>query len=295
MNVFGENLQFYRKQKNLTQEQLAEQLDVSRQTISKWEAGTTYPEMEKILQLCGLFSCSMDTLLRQDAVELEAADSQGYDLHMERHRRGITRGVVLLILGLAAYELLAGFCIGDAVQNTVFLCFAIVAILQLVVTGMQHDIYRKRNCFVREFYAKEEREQFEEKFPARIAAGIGVLLAGLLVGMNGSEFPLPVGMKDDFYSGIFLLFVAIGVGIIVYAGLGKGKYDIAAYNSLNNPDAEQKIRNQKIGVWSGCIMIVATIVFFVAGFAFHQWKICWLAFPIGGMLCGIVALVLHGT
>lgn len=59
--------------------------------------------------------------------------------------------------------------------------------------------------------------------------------------------------------------------------------------------AEQKIRNQRIGVWSGCIMIVATIVFFVAGFAFHQWKICWLAFPIGGMLCGIVALVLHGT
>lgn len=42
MNVFGENLQFYRKQRNLTQEQLAEQLDVSRQTVSKWEAGVSH-------------------------------------------------------------------------------------------------------------------------------------------------------------------------------------------------------------------------------------------------------------
>lgn len=36
---FGENLQFYRKRKDITQEQLAEQLDVSRQTVSKWESG----------------------------------------------------------------------------------------------------------------------------------------------------------------------------------------------------------------------------------------------------------------
>ena len=62
---FGENLQYYRKREEITQEQLAEKMEVSRQTISKWEAGTSYPEMEKILQLCDLFSCSMDTLMRE--------------------------------------------------------------------------------------------------------------------------------------------------------------------------------------------------------------------------------------
>ena len=61
---FGENLQFYRKRRSITQEQLAEQLGVSRQTVSKWEADSSYPEMEKILQLCDMFGCSMDTLLR---------------------------------------------------------------------------------------------------------------------------------------------------------------------------------------------------------------------------------------
>ena len=54
---FGENLQFYRKRKDITQEQLAEQLGVSRQTVSKWESDSSYPEMEKILQLCDLFEC----------------------------------------------------------------------------------------------------------------------------------------------------------------------------------------------------------------------------------------------
>lgn len=109
MNVFGENLQFYRKKREMTQEQLAEKLDVSRQTVSKWEAGTSYPEMEKILQLCELFSCEMDTLLRRNAAELEIADSQGYDIHMDKFRRGITFGVMLLIFGASLYELLSGF------------------------------------------------------------------------------------------------------------------------------------------------------------------------------------------
>ena len=59
MSLFGENLQYYRKRDGLTQEQLAERLEVSRQTVSKWEAGTSYAEMEKILQLCDIFSCDM--------------------------------------------------------------------------------------------------------------------------------------------------------------------------------------------------------------------------------------------
>ena len=65
---FGENLQFYRRKNSITQEQLAEKLEVSRQSISKWESNTTYPEMDKLLQMCGMFSCTLDTLLRGDAV-----------------------------------------------------------------------------------------------------------------------------------------------------------------------------------------------------------------------------------
>ena len=46
---FSENLQYLRKKQNLTQEQFAEQMEVSRQAVSKWESGQSYPEMEKLL------------------------------------------------------------------------------------------------------------------------------------------------------------------------------------------------------------------------------------------------------
>lgn len=64
---FGQNIQFLRKMhKSMTQEELAEKMGVSRQTISKWELDNTYPEMDKVIELCKLFSCSMDKLVRED-------------------------------------------------------------------------------------------------------------------------------------------------------------------------------------------------------------------------------------
>lgn len=64
---FGGNLQFLRKMRNkMTQEELAARLGVSRQTVSKWELDAAYPEMNKVIELCALFSCSMDQLIRED-------------------------------------------------------------------------------------------------------------------------------------------------------------------------------------------------------------------------------------
>ena len=64
---FGQKLQFLRKMRNkMTQEELAEKMGVSRQTVSKWELDTVYPEMDKVVELCNIFSCSMDQLIRED-------------------------------------------------------------------------------------------------------------------------------------------------------------------------------------------------------------------------------------
>lgn len=69
MNL-AENLKKIRKENNLSQEQLAEKLSISRQSVSKWESGQAYPEMDKVLQLCKLFNVSVDDLLNQDVSEL---------------------------------------------------------------------------------------------------------------------------------------------------------------------------------------------------------------------------------
>ena len=64
---FGTNLQYLRRMRDsMTQEALAEKLEVSRQTISKWESNEAYPAMEKLFELCDFFSCTMDQLLRSD-------------------------------------------------------------------------------------------------------------------------------------------------------------------------------------------------------------------------------------
>ena len=64
---FGNNLEYLRHlRKNMTQEMLAEQIGVSRQTISKWESNTAVPEIDKAIELCGIFNCSLDNLFREE-------------------------------------------------------------------------------------------------------------------------------------------------------------------------------------------------------------------------------------
>ena len=64
---FGKNLQYLRQlSANMTQEALAEKLNVSRQTISKWEMDAANPEMDKALEICKIFSCTLDNLFREE-------------------------------------------------------------------------------------------------------------------------------------------------------------------------------------------------------------------------------------
>lgn len=66
MMTFRDNLQSLRAQRNMTQEQLAMLLGVSRQSISKWESEKAYPEMDKLLAICDLFGCTLDDLVLGD-------------------------------------------------------------------------------------------------------------------------------------------------------------------------------------------------------------------------------------
>lgn len=65
----GKNIQFLRKQKKITQEQLAEEMSVSRQTVSKWETDEIIPELNKLISLCDMFSCKIDALVRENLTD----------------------------------------------------------------------------------------------------------------------------------------------------------------------------------------------------------------------------------
>ncbi len=76
--TLGEKLSKLRKEYNYTQEQLADVLGVSRQSISKWESNIAYPETDKLIELGRLFECSMDYLLREEISEKVSTNPSGF-------------------------------------------------------------------------------------------------------------------------------------------------------------------------------------------------------------------------
>jgi len=90
----GEKITKLRKENNLTQEQFAELMKVSRQSVSKWELNTVYPDTEKLIRMSKLFSCSLDYLLK-DEVESIDENLQG---ESERARTDKTRASALTYL-----------------------------------------------------------------------------------------------------------------------------------------------------------------------------------------------------
>lgn len=69
--TIGEKLAKLRTEHNLTQEQLAEVLHVSRQSVSKWELNTSYPDTEKLIKISKLFDCSLDYLLKDEIERMD--------------------------------------------------------------------------------------------------------------------------------------------------------------------------------------------------------------------------------
>lgn len=70
----GDKLAKLRKDNNYTQEQLAEILGVSRQSVSKWESDIAYPETDKLIKLSELYNCSIDYLIKDDAENVRTND-----------------------------------------------------------------------------------------------------------------------------------------------------------------------------------------------------------------------------
>ena len=71
---FGDKLIALRKKNGYSQEELAEKLNVSRQSVSKWESNNTYPETDKIVQICNIFNCSMDDLINDKIMDIEQVE-----------------------------------------------------------------------------------------------------------------------------------------------------------------------------------------------------------------------------
>lgn len=292
----SENLQNLRKIKNMSQEELAEKLEVSRQAVSKWESGNGYPETEKLISICEIFDCSMDELVK-GKISLDVnEDKTNYDSVMTKVAKGIAIGVALILLGVTAMLSIIGFAGSEQAEEqfamigvVMVLIGVVFAVPMFIINGTKRDDFKKKNTKIANVYSEKEMEDGKSKYTKIMACGISTILLGVvgmitLLGLNvfGEESIFPVA--------ILMLFVTIGAPIIVYCGQMIDKYDIEKYNRQNSE--EYKARDQKIGKICGVIMLTATIAYLISGFIWNLWHICWIVFPVGGILCGIVGTIL---
>ena len=92
--TLGEKLSKIRKEYNYTQEQLADILGVSRQSISKWESDIAYPETDKLIELGKLFDCSMDYLLKEDVTEKQSTVTKETEKIWDKFKNSFTSAKV---------------------------------------------------------------------------------------------------------------------------------------------------------------------------------------------------------
>lgn len=157
----GNKINQLRKLSGMTQEQLAEKLNVSRQTISKWESDSTSPDLESIVKISRIFHVSLDDLLKEGETGMANKNDEQLTLEdlmkINLHNRKMT---LLLISGL--------IFIMVSILN-----FAYVVALQSTTLSTQYMLYR---YIVTGQYENAPVDYMRLMIPSIIVGAIGVIL-----------------------------------------------------------------------------------------------------------------------
>ena len=304
-----------RKKAGWSQEELAEKLGVSRQSVSKWEGAQSIPDMNKILQLSDLFGVSTDyllkdsleaseTVLSQDVDTEEAAfvsmeEANAFLTYKQESASRIALGVLLCILSPIALFLLGGAQESGRLAITemqaamigliVLLLMVAGAVLLFVLTGMKGSKfeYLEKNALDTAYgvsgMVKERMQREESDHTRRIA--LGVVLCVL------AAIPLFVLLlwrgEDEFYgvlgvSAIFTL-AAIGVHILVKTSIPWGGYQM-----LLEQGDYTRIRKRNTRQYGGIYWGIVTAVYLAVSFLTYRWDMTWIIWPVAAVLFGVV-------
>lgn len=309
---FGENVTYYRKKLKITQENLAEWMSVSRQTVSRWETDSTFPDVDTLIKLCDLFKCDLDTLVRGSAADetrydeaepdLRATDcrispdTMLHDRHMKRFALGISGGVMLVLFGVVALLLVMAIASNEVIGAVTLLSFITLAVALFVASGVNHGLYLKENRVP--IYSEEKRRAFLKKCPYAFAIATALILVGVIT-MILMLYSVPSAIVSTeswqmICVAVFLIIISIAVFMYIFTGITMSKFDAPGNNSHIDPDSNLSPRGKRISdALCSATMLSATAIFLALGFTQNLWHPAWVAFPIGGILCGIISSVLE--
>lgn len=283
---FADNLLKLRKQKGLSQEQLAEMLDVSRQSIYKWESGQSSPELDKLQQMSKLFNCTIDDLVNGEVnfEKTEGLTKAKINREYRKFALGIASGVLFGAIGLAtlmfSHDLYDNWYIG----LISFFTFGIISLLLFIYYGINFSEFEKelKSAQNIEFYSNEERKNFMHLFSILIILAIGVMILGLLTLIISYSI---YDFEGFWPVGVMFILSGIGVFILIYAGIEGDKYNLQAKLTKRESRLSNKINR--------VIMLIATIFYMLLGFIWDLWHPGWLVFVVGGLLSGIVNVIFN--
>lgn len=305
MNI-AKNLQFLRKRDKITQEELADKLGVSRQSVSKWETGEAYPETEKLILLCDMFGVTLDDLMRGDVTEktetaVRIADKEEVKKHFEKFSTAMAVGLFLILTGAAVCVAFAGYAqtlaekqanIVSIISIVALFIFIAAACFLFVMYGTAHEKFKKSNTVLQCPFDEKEVKEFSKKFAvvmACLVAGMIADIAFLVVLSNLIDDEIIVTANQDaafcYILSAFFAVLAFTLGGCAFMGIRHSLYNVEEYNKDNASSPRKKL----ISAICSAVMLTATAVFMIIGFVCNAWHPAWVVFPVGGILCGIIS------
>ena len=190
--TIGNRLYNLRKERNISQEDLANALDVSRQTVSKWETGESMPDFNKIQPICDYFGITTDELITgsQNIVEQKKEDKKN------KFARNLAISVGLYIFSIVAIILFSAWINQPIIGVCLFFSIIAVATGIIIYSGI---VYGKD----KEEEAKKSKEEKKKDSVAKQLADI--------VGLVGVIVYLLVSFLTGAWHLTWIIFIAIGL------------------------------------------------------------------------------------
>ena len=312
--IFADKIIKLRKKNGWSQEELANKLGVSRQAVSKWESAQTVPDLEKILQLSGLFGVTTDYLLKDELESEEYTDSTAEsgvkrvtlaeaNEFIDWRRSAAVRIAVavflciasvipLLLLAAASEANMLGMTaeFAGAVGTVIFLVTVTVAVVIFVYCGFRNApyAYLDKEVFETEYGVKgmvrEKQKAYRNAYVRSNMIGVGICVL--------SPVALFVGAfsGDEFFTVLMLTvtLLAVGVGVIFFITAGvrwASMQKLLREGDFSDREKKRSGLKESVGT---IYWLLAVAIYLGWSFATDNWTISWIVWPIAGVLFAAV-------
>ena len=318
--ILADKIILLRKKSGWSQEELAEKLNVSRQSISKWEGAQSVPGMDKILQLSEIFGVSTDYLLK-DSIELEeyveqeskSEESNVRYVSMEEansyldltqniaHKMALGVAMCIMspaiIITLSNLYLLNQFSFSEnqsqAIALTLFLITIASAVVIFISIGMKFKDfeYLKTEPIETEYgvsgMVKSKMKAYKETYSKYNIIGVTLCILSVLPVILSSF------ADKDLTDGIgvigTLFMVAVGVFMLVTVGTIWSSFNVLLQEGEYS--VEGKAKSKVVGSIAGIYWLLTTALYLFISFYYGAWDKSWMIWPVAGVLFGAVAAI----